>query len=319
VQRHKSMVLIALVIGALLLSLAIPVLGSGATAEVASAGSTEQSLGLPLKSLGDLDVSNLQSLLPQGLSDDPPVDKWAVVIGISDYATYEGKEYDLLNPHEDAREMVEALVCYYGFPLDHIIYLCNDTATAANILYAIYWLEQQEGPNSTVVFFFSGHGGQVADNVTKEYGLDNDNETDGMDEGIVTYDWYGLPDGLLGEMFSAFETTKFALIFDCCYSGGMLDDVDGLKADGRVIVTACKVDQYAWDYEGLGNTLFGYYFVDEAILQGMAQKSARADGVSMEEAFRYAHPRVTRILQPDPDYKHSQPQIYDGFAGELIP
>jgi len=33
----------------------------------------------------------------------------------------------------------------------------------------------------------------------------------------------------------------------------------------------------------------------------------------MEEALDYAYPRVTAV-QPD-----SQPQIYDGFEGELVP
>jgi hypothetical protein len=181
---------------------------------------------------------------------------------------------------------------------------------------AIDWLEEREGPNSTVVFFFSGHGGQLPD----WWGLDNDSEVDFMDEGIVGYDWAGLSDGVLGEMFSEFETTKFALIFDCCNSSGMFDEVDGLKANGRVIVSACKADQYAWDYKLLGNTLFGYFFIDEGILDGKADGatygnfSGEEDGkVSMEEAWAYAYPCVT-AKKPA-----SQPQIYDGFKGELIP
>jgi len=157
---------------------------------------------------------------------------------------------------------------------------------------------------------------------------DDDFEKDGYDEGIVTYDLYGLPDGLsedyvtLGNEFKNFESQKFALIFGSCFSGGMFDDNDDLQAPGRVICSACEAYQYGWDYLLLGNTLFGYYFVDEAILQGKADgaewyglhTSGDKDGqVSMEEALAYAYPRV---IAEEPD---SQPQIYDGFAGELIP
>ena len=85
-----------------------------------------------------------------------------------------------------------------------------------------------------------------------------------------------------------------------------------LQAPGRVICSACKADQYAWDVLELGNTLFGYYFIDEGILDGEAD--VNGDGaVSMEEALEYAAFWVT-AAQP-----LSEPQIYDGFAGELVP
>jgi hypothetical protein len=158
------------------------------------------------------------------------------------------------------------------------------------------------------MFFFSGHGFRDSDGY-----WDDDSETDGNDEGIVTYDSYGLPDGDLKTMFSVFETQKFALIFCSCHSGGMFDDDDDLQAPGRVICSACAADQYGWDYSTLGNTLFGYYFVDFGILGGNAEGlHVSGDGVSMEEALDYAYPLVV-ALQPD-----SQPQIYDGFAGEMI-
>lgn len=235
---------------------------------------------------------------------DPSVNKWAVVIGIADY---QGRQNDLWHPDEDAEEMREALITNYGFPEGNIKILLNRKAKAQAIVDAIDWLAAQEDEGSTVVFFFSGHGYQVADS----QGWDNDVEADGIDECIVSHDMYGLPDGLLSDKFSTFDTTKFALIFGSCFSGGMFDDDDDLQAAGRVICSACKADQYGWDYLLLGNTLFGYYFVDEGILQGEAD--ANGDGVSMEEALAYAYPLVT-AQQPD-----SQPQIYDGFAGDLIP
>ena len=249
---------------------------------------------------------------PPGGDEEPSGNKWAVVIGIADY---QGRGNDLWHPDEDAKEMKEALINEYGFPKDNIKTLLNRQATAKAIVDAIDWLASSEDENSTVVFFFSGHGFRVADGE----GWDDDDEEDGYDEGIVTYDLYGLPDGraeeyvTLGNEFKNLETQKFALIFGSCHSGGMFDDDDDLQGTGRVLCSACKADQYGWDYLLLGNTLFGYYFVDAGILQGLAETDEPADGVSMEEALAYAAPLVA-AEEPD-----SEPQISDGFAGELIP
>jgi hypothetical protein len=243
-------------------------------------------------------------------------DKWAVVIGISDY---QGTANDLWDPDKDAMDMQQALITQYGFPAGNIKMLLNSQATYQAILGAIDWLAGVEHGDSTVVFLFSGHGYRAPDS----QGWDTDREADGYDEGIVSYDMYGLPDGLLRQKFSTFETKKFALIFGSCYSGGMFDDpsVD-LRAPGRIICSACKANQYGWDYLRLANTLFVYYFIDEGILQGKAdgatlpgmETSGVKDGqVSIEEALAYAYPLVTAAQA------QSQPQIYDGFTGELVP
>jgi hypothetical protein len=243
------------------------------------------------------------------------VNKWAVVIGIADYR---GRSNDLWHPDEDAIEMREALINNYGFPEENIQMLLNKEATAQAIVDAIRWLAENEDADSTVVFFFCGHGTRAPDG-----SWDDDDEGDGYDEGIVTTDMYVLPDGpsttyvTLGNEFADFESQKFALVFGSCHSGGMFDDDNDLQASGRVICSACKADQYGWDYRDLGNTLFGYYFVDEGILDRLADSdlvSGNQDGqVSMEEALDYAYPRVT-ALQSD-----SEPRISDGFTGELIP
>ncbi len=92
-------------------------------------------------------------------------------------------------------------------------------------------------------------------------------------------------------------------MFGSCHSGGMFDDNNDLQGTGRVIASACKADQYGWDYFYLRNTLWGYYFVDEGLHDNNAY--------SVEAAHAYAYPYVT-AEQPD-----SQPQLYDNFPGEF--
>lgn len=247
----------------------------------------------------------------------PSANKWAVVIGIADY---EGRENDLRHPDEDAKEMRKALITEYGFPAQNIKLLLNRQATAGAIVSAIDWLAEKEDANSTVVFFFCGHGYAVPDGYP--IGNDTDIEADGWDEGIVSYDLLPLSDGFLAYKFSTFESQKFALIFGSCYSGGMFDtDLVDLQAPGRVICAASMPNETAFDYSELGNTLFGYYFIDEGILDGEADGALteEKDGVvSMEEALAYSQWGMLEGSETVPPYT-SHPEIYDDFAGELVP
>lgn len=225
----------------------------------------------------------------------PQPDRWAVVIGIADY---EGRGSDLWHPDEDAKEMKQELL-EVGYPSENIKVLLNRNAKANAIASAIDWLIANEKAGDEVVFFYSGHGFRISDGE----GWDDDVEFDGYDEGIVSHDFYGLTDGYLRNKFSAIESTKFALMFGSCYSGGMFDDNDDLQGTGRVIASACKTDQFGWDYLQLGNTLWGYYFVDKGLLDNNAY--------SVESAHEYAYPYVV-AQQPD-----SQPQLYDNYPGDF--
>ncbi|MEA2089932.1 MAG: caspase family protein [Thermoproteota archaeon] len=225
----------------------------------------------------------------------PQPNRWAVVIGIADY---QGRNNDLWHPDEDAKEMKQELL-ESGYPSDNIKVLLNRRAKAHAIVDAIDWLIANEKASDEVVFFYSGHGYRAPDSDN----WDDDIESDSYDEMIVTHDLYGLPDGWFRQKFAAIESTKFALMFGSCYSGGMFDDDDDLQGTGRVIASACKADQYGWDYLTLGNTLWGYYFVDEGLLDNNAY--------SVETAHTYAYPYVV-AQQPN-----SQPQLYDNLQGDF--
>ncbi len=242
--------------------------------------------------------------VPAGKPDrEPAANKWAVVVGIADYV---GSQNDLWHPDEDAKEMASALINNYGFASGNVKLLVNRKATYRAIVSAIDWLIANEDAGSTVVFFFSGHGFRAADSE----GWDSDTESDGYDEGIVSYDFYGLPDGFLQQKLSALQSQKVALCFGSCYSGGMFDDASDLQGANRVIAAACRADEYGWDYLLLGNTLWGKYYVDEGLLQGLADPSGSD---SIEEAHAYAYAKVTA------ERSDSHPQLNDQYAGDLVP
>lgn len=200
------------------------------------------------------------------------VDKWAVVIGISDY---QGTGNDLLYPANDAMDMYNYLVAK-GFPTNHIVRLLNSQATANNIIAAIDWMNAHEThTTSTCVFFYSGHGTTIT-------GYD-DGDSEYVDECIVSYDLYLIVDGQLRQEFQTFNSHKILFAFDSCYSGGMND----LQGTGRVIDAACQETQYSWDgTSSMHNGVFTYYY-----MQGLSAYN------SAEGAQSYATPRAHNAVQ----------------------
>ena len=204
-------------------------------------------------------------------------DKWAVFIGISDY---DGRANDLWNPHNDALEMKQILEADgYNYAL-----AIDGTATKDNFEVMLNWLIANEGPNSEVVFFYSGHGARTADG-----SWDTDVEADGNDECLVSWDSRAITDSYMADKFNQMESNHIAAIFASCHSGGMFDEASENR-NGVLYIAAAEADQYGWDYLLLENTLFMYWFADQGIINGPYN--------NFQDAFDYARPIVI-AEQPD--------------------
>ena len=204
-------------------------------------------------------------------------DKWAVIIGISDY---DGRANDLWNPHNDALEMLQILE-----PLGYNYALALDSAgTRDNIFEMMDWLVANEGPSSEVVFFFSGHGARTSDG-----SWDTDIESDGNDECIVSWDSRAVTDSYIASKFAEMESNHIAAVYCSCHSGGMFDQPYETRS-GVLYIGAAEADQYGWDYLDLQNTLFFYHFGDQGIINGPYD--------NLQAAFSYARPLVI-AEQPD--------------------
>ncbi len=221
--------------------------------------------------------------------------KYAIVIGISDYP---GTENDLNFADDDAIDMYNALVNIYGFPRENVHLLINSNANYSAIESAVNAVKQKAKEGDEVVFFFSGHGAR---------GKANDGDKEAIDEAIVSHDGKNLVyiwDGELRDWFRDFKTTRIVFIFDSCLAGGMTD----LKADGRIIVMATTENGVAYEFSDLENGQFTYYFVDEGMLQRMADTTPNDGNVTVEEAFDYA--KANCIYQ--------SPTISDSFTNDLL-
>lgn len=241
-----------------------------------------------------------------GVLGAPPPDparRWAVIIGISDYA---GTENDIQYADDDALDVLRALTEVYGYDRSHILLLISDykvnNATHGKIINAINWLREQEKDGDEVIFFYSGHGAR---------GLRADADKELIDEGIVPYECTAesvIWDGDLASMFSGFETTRIIFIFDSCYAGGMTD----LKAEGRIVAMASTESGVSYESSTLENGVFTYYFVDEGMIHGKADTTPTDGYVTVEEAFDYAKANVPAVVS-------QTPTISDSFENDLLP
>jgi len=150
--------------------------------------------------------------------------KKALLIGV----TYKGTRAELRGCANDAAMMEYFLRERQGFPSQNIVKLTDDQndpnflPTRSNILRASRWLVQEAQPGDSLVFHFSGHGGQKRNR--------DGSEADGFDETILPMD-YNQPGGgqivdneLNHTLIRSLPTgvQLFALV-DACHSGSSLD------------------------------------------------------------------------------------------------
>jgi len=230
--------------------------------------------------------------------------KWALLVGISDYKYKNDLDY----PAIDALNMTKLLLNNCGFNKSRIITLLNGNATKMGIQNAIKNLKTLMGPLDTLIFYFSGHGGNTFD----YYPFD---EVDKKDEYICTYDSskYGITNNMLDDelksLLDDLNVYKIVCIFDSCYSGGM-NDLNGTK---YIVLSSCSEDGLADEDSYLRNGVFTHF-----LIEGFQKADTNNDlQVSVEEAFKYAAPlTVAYALGEEGDMQN--PVMFDGDTTDEI-
>jgi len=148
-----------------------------------------------------------------------PNGRYALLVGIDDYP---GNDSDLASPVADARLMRTLLVDKFGYDPANVVMLLDEEGNREQIISAFQGHLGQAGPNGSALFYYSGHGFQLDDNIG--IGAPDDPETgDGKDEAL--YVWgYGerstmLLDDELGNLIDGLSTDRTMIILDSCSSG----------------------------------------------------------------------------------------------------
>ncbi len=223
----------------------------------------------------------------------PVGDKWAVVIGISNFA--DTKVPSLKYAAKDAKDFYEYLIDPSGgrFRADHVKLLTDDTATKINIMDVLgdSFLPHAAAPEDLVVIYLSTHGSPAgADIRGVNYIVAHDTE-------LVKLFATGIEmQQLLRLIKERVHTRRLLLVLDTCYSGAggsaghkgltrtNVDSQEIAQGTGSLVIASSAPDQRSWESESLANSYFTRYFID----------ALKEDGgkVSIDRAFNTMRNRV---------------------------
>ena len=217
---------------------------------------------------------------------------YALVVGINDYP---GTDRDLRSAVADADVMVKALN-RFNVPPSNILELLDGQATGSAIANGVDWLVNVAGPDSTAVFFYSGHGRKVTSST----------------EAIVGSDGVAIADYALASMFAPLQARDAWFVIAACYGGGF----DELVEPGRIVTAAADRNSIAWENDSFGQSYLGEYLVRRGLLEG------KAGGPTVQQAFSWAQ---ASIQKDAPDRTLTQfdastaPISLDGVARTTVP
>eukprot|EP00897_Mesotaenium_endlicherianum_P000996 jgi/Mesen1/10898/ME000095S10231 len=147
--------------------------------------------------------------------------KRALIVGCN----YPNSQYELKGCVNDAKNMRDLLMQYFGFPDEDVIMMIDtDTSypqpTGANIRAALKKIVTGTQPGDKIFFHYSGHGTQVP----AESGEEDDT---GMDECIVPSDINLMSDDDFREIVNTVPLgVTFTFMSDSCHSGGLIDKTE---------------------------------------------------------------------------------------------
>jgi hypothetical protein len=210
-------------------------------------------------------------------------EKWAVVIGVSDY---KADGLDLRYADRDAEAIRDFLIEKSGFRPDRVRSLTNQHATYQEIRTALFSFLAATQPDDMVLIFLAGHGVQDAINPDNFFFLAHDSEVGNLGGTAI-------PMWDLGNVMDYTIRAQRILVFaDTCHSGAALDRggaKDGknlnffnkylevlARKKGRLVLTASQAHENSLETTKLAHGVFTH-----SILLGLggAADDNPADGV----------------------------------------
>ncbi len=229
----------------------------------------------------------------------PPDEKWALVIGITQY---DDSTRDTVGGANDAAIVQKALLAN-GWAADHIKMLVDADATAANILAGMDWLVHNSTPTSFSVFHFSGHTKQA-----------DAGHRDGDNEQFHEFLWARnnqfVSDREVGARMRALRGHAWINMSNCEAAGFE----DGFAGPTKLFTAASREDEKGYERYETGKSIFTGLMVEEALM-GRAGDADRNGRVSLQEAFSHAA-AVAPGLSAEGEYGPQHPVMIGGDGGE---
>ena len=177
------------------------------------------------------------------------MNRYAVVWGIR------GTRGDSIAGDNNGRLFARLLSRLYGYDKRNIRALIGNQLSYESAVESLSWVRDSSDDSSTVILFYSGHGGPNSAGLFSQTFLDY--------------------------LLSDIKYDKLCMIFESCYSGNACEPLSG---DNRLIIASTQVGKVG--PTTAHDSPFGNYFLRDAIKMGLGDSNQ--DGkVSMQEAFYY--------------------------------
>ncbi len=257
------------------------------------------------------------------------------------YALLVGVGKDLPVTVKDAKAIHSILAdkTMAGYLSENITLLTGRKATRKNILAAFDKLIATVDEDSSVMLFYSGHGGTYSDNsFLKEEHWKPEAENQKYfhlcpyDYDPVEYETTWIKAEEVKEKIQALKSRRLIFFLDCCHATGMVKGIslagnepkliqaDGLAQnldDGRgmSIISSCREDQESYIMEGDKNSLYTKCMLE--VLQGENKTHFDEPYVRISEVVQYIFKKVPEGSPHQNPYANLQ--IYDDFILSYVP
>jgi hypothetical protein len=229
-------------------------------------------------------------------------DKWALVIGISQFSD---QAIDLKYAAKDAKDFAEYLIKEGNFAPDHVRLLLNEKATRENILSQLgdKWLPRVAGPDDLVVIYVSSHGSpSQADVAGVNYLVAYNTDKNSL---LAT----GIPIRDMTSMVKdRIHSDRVVLIMDACHSGAAVESegelaskglfrVTNFSADeifqgcGQLVICSSQPNQVSWESKEYPNGVFTHY-----LLEGLRKDGTRT---TLADACQFMKDHVQNEVYKD--------------------
>ena len=278
-----------------------------------------KSFGVTRKVIGAI-ASNPGSLVPKSRDAKAEPQRWAVVVGTSEYLNRGVASLKFAD--KDAESFARFLQTPEGggFQPDHMRILLNKDATLAKLQEALIDFLQQAIDKDLVIIYFAGHGLPDPARLQNLYLLTYDADPSRL--GTTAFPMWQIKD-VLERYISAKRIVVFS---DACHSGGISVDfatrgMDATKSnlinqyladlsrtkEGIVIFTASAAGEVSQEIPELGHGIFTYF-----LLQGMKGEADFNNDytVTINELMQYVEDQVKRKTKGAQNPMRSQ-TVYD--------
>src|SRR3972149_934210 len=247
-------------------------------------------------------------LPPKQYFEDNHIQRYAVVVGISDYK--DTKIPDLKYADADAQAFYDFITSPIGgnFNKENALLLKNEQATLKNVKLAITNFLKKAIDTDFVVIFMACHGEPEPDRPNNIYLLMYDSELDGLS--ATAYHM----ENVNTDMKRYISAKRLIFFADACHSAGLTEGGVGTRGfsntvnialselkstrEGWGIVSASRAGEVSMESSqwGGGHGAFTYYLLEG--MKGKADVEGNKNGiVTLAEAFDYLEEKVKRSTQ----------------------